>query len=418
MSTSCPRCGAARGAISSAAPLETPEAPSRPSDAPPPVGYAPDGRRWVVTPLAGIFFVLALLCNLLIIVASVPDLRALWLSATAALLPAIGYSLLVVALDRHEREPWRVLLGAFGWGATVATLFSLLANTAAGGLLGAAYGPETGAFLAIGLGAPVIEETFKGIALLGLLVMFRDEFDNILDGLVYGALIGLGFAMTENILYLGQAYLTGGAAGLSELFVAREIFGGFGHALYTATTGVTVGWLRGRHGRGRLRFLVPPFGWSLAVLQHFLWNTGALVLAERQGRDFALWQLVMLEAALFILPGLIVLYSIAAIARGRELRIIREQLAEEVGKGMLTPGEYEILAEPAARRRVSLAAWRRGGPRLWAAQQQFFQAAAELAFCKHHQCEGEAPNRQNYCAPEDVYRARLAALRQRLGSQV
>ncbi len=375
--------------------------------------------RWIVTPLAGVFFVLALFCNLLIIVANVPDLSALWFSSTAAILPAIGYSLLVVALDRHEREPWRVLLGAFGWGATVATLFSLLANTVASGFLGAAYGPEIGGLLTLGLGAPVIEETFKGVALLGLLLMFRGEFDNILDGLVYGALIGLGFAMTENILYLGQAYLTGGSAGLGELFVAREVFGGFGHALYTATTGVAVGWARGRHGRGRGRFIVPVAGWSLAVLQHFLWNTGAVVLATLQGPDFSLWSVVILEAALFILPGLIVLYSVATIAHGRELRIIREQLAEEVGSGVLTQGEYDTLAQPQARRQASRAAWRRGGPRLWATQQRFFQAAAELAFCKHHQCEGEAPNHRSYCAPEDVYRARLVALREELaGSQV
>ncbi len=41
----------------------------------------------------------------------------------------------------------------------------------------------------------------KGLALVALFYLARQEFDGPLDGIVYGALIGFGFSMTENLLY-------------------------------------------------------------------------------------------------------------------------------------------------------------------------------------------------------------------------
>ena len=88
--------------------------------------------------------------------------------------------------------------------------------------------------------------------LLGVLAIARDEFDSVLDGLVYGALVGVGFAMTENILYFGEAYLTGDLGNFGTLVLARAVLGGLGHPAYTAVTGAAFGWSRGRYGRGRI----------------------------------------------------------------------------------------------------------------------------------------------------------------------
>jgi RsiW-degrading membrane proteinase PrsW (M82 family) len=366
---------------------------------------------------AGLVGVLLLGGTLLLVIGSVPDPVALWLSTVAAAAPAVLYSLLVVSFDRLEREPWRLLLGAFGWGAVVAALFSALVGAITGGVLSAAYGDQAGTLLNVGLGAPFIEETFKGVALLGLLLMFRAELDDVLDGLIYGALIGLGFAMTENILYFGQAYLTSGVSGLTRLFLVRAVLGGLGHALYTGTTGAAVGWARGRHGRGLLRFVVPVLGWGLAVFQHFLWNTGPFFIAMRRGPDSSLLSLVLMEAALFTLPPLLILAAVALGAGRRESAILRDQLAEEAQAGVLTPEEYDTLTSGRLRWRASLAAYRRGGVARWALQQRFFQAAAELAFHKYHRSQGDAD--PEYAGPrplsEQVYRAQLAALRQQLG---
>ncbi|CAA9586682.1 MAG: FIG00448137: hypothetical protein [uncultured Thermomicrobiales bacterium] len=334
----------------------------------------------------------------------------------AAIVPAGLYSLIVVSFDRYEREPWRVLLGAFGWGAVMAVFFSLIFGTILQVLLGVTLGEGLAEFVSAGIGAPLIEESFKGIALIGLLLMFRDEFDNVLDGLVYGALIGLGFAMTENVLYLGGAYLQGGTGGLGELFVARIIFGGFGHALYTGTTGAALGWVRERVNRGPSRFFIPFAGWGLAVFQHFLWNTGTLVVGAviatlRGDMNLSIIPVVILSALIFTGPGLIVLVVVALIASRRESRVIREQLAGEVATGVLTPQEYETLAHARSRRQALGEAYRRGGLRAWLTQQRFFQAAAELAFRKHRLSRGERLPSAGLRTSDDEYRAQLAALR-------
>lgn len=353
---------------------------------------------------------------MLLLVASVPDPVGLGLSTVGAVMPAIFYSVLVLSVDRFEKEPWRALLGTFAWGAVVAVVFSVVMGTLFDVLVAAAVGPETGALIGIGLGAPIVEETFKGLGLLGLLLMFRNEFDNVLDGLVYGALVGLGFAMTENILYFGTEYIEGGFDALTELFIVRAVLGGFGHALYTGTTGAALGWARSRHGRGALRFFVPLGGWALAVFQHFLWNSGGFLIAAVLGEDASLLLVVLVMTALFTLPALLTLLVIAVVAGRRESRIIREQLADEVQSGVLTQAEYQALGDGRSRRRASWDAYRHGGLKRWRLQRRFAQAAAELAFRKYHLSQGELPKGDQKRTLESGYRAELASLRARLGS--
>jgi protease PrsW len=372
------------------------------------------GQRQLVMLLALVFFALALVCNLLIIVGSVPDFRAFWLGLLAAVLPTLLYAALILAFDRYEPEPWRNLLGAFGWGALIATLFSILFGALADDILTAVWGDELGGRLALMVGRPLVEETFKGLALLALLLLFRGEFDGILDGLIYGALIGLGFSMTENVLYLGQGFLSDGLGGLGQLFLAREVFGGLGHALYTGTIGAAVGWARLRYGRGWLRLIVPVAGWALAVIQHSLWNSSLTALAPLR----ADWPLVAIafQTIVFITPGLTILAAIAIRSLRAESRLLREHLADEVTRGALTSDEYDILTHERRHQAALFAALRAGGIRRWSLQQRFFQAAAELAFCKEHERQGEPQAPEIFGAPEDEFRARLATLRAELAN--
>ena len=371
------------------------------------------GQRQVVMLLALVFFALALICNLLIIVGSVPDFRAFWFGLLAAILPALLYAALILAFDRYEPEPWRNLLGAFGWGALIATLFSILFGALADDILKAIWGADLGGQLTLMVGRPLVEESFKGLALLLLLLLFRGEFDGILDGLIYGALIGLGFAMTENVLYLGQAFLNDGLGGLGQLFLAREVFGGLGHALYTGTIGAAVGWARLRYGRGWLRLVVPVAGWALAVTQHSLWNSSLTALAPlRVGFPQVL--AIAVQTVLFITPGLAILATIAIRSLRAESRLLREHLADEVARGTLTGEEYDTLTHERRHQAALFAAFRAGGLRRWSLQQRFFQAAAELAFCKEHACQGEPQAPEIFGAPEDEFRARLATLRTKL----
>lgn len=366
------------------------------------------GRRTAVLVALGVLTPVLLLCNALNVILTVPDLVGLVLSLLGATIPAALYTGLVLSVDRYEREPWRIVFGALAWGALVATLFSGIFNVINAAVLGQVF--------ATVIGAPLVEESFKGIALLGLLLMFRREFDNVLDGLIYGALIGMGFELMEDVLYLGSAYVEGGVAGFGEEWVLRPVLTGSAHALFTGTTGAAIGWARSQYQRGWLRFLVPVVGWMFAVLQHFLWNIGGAVLAVGLGTDVPGLIRLALQILVLILPAALVLYLVARLARRRERNIIREQLSEEVARGVLSQEEYALLSDDAARRRALASAKRERGRAGRRAQREFFQAAAELAFRKHHHSQGERLDGELGTDTEDLYRAQLAATRARLAS--
>lgn len=367
-------------------------------------------RRWPRR-LAWIGGVIALLLTILLVLASLSfDPAALALSVTASAIPAVLYCYLVLRLDRYEREPLRAVLAAFGWGAVASVLLAIVLELITGEVLLAAIGDaDAASVLSLAIGAPLIEETTKGIALLVLLWFFRRELDNVLDGLVYGAVIGLGFAMTENILYLGTEYVDGGARALGELFIARVVISGFGHAAYTATTGAAVGWTRSRYRRGSMRYFVPVLGWSVAVLLHALWNGSLVLIGGFYGEDASVLRVVLIHAPILTLPPVIVLWLIARTAGRRELDVMKTQLASEVAWGVLTPEEFETVTSNPLRKQALRDARARGG-RSSDLQHQFFQTAAELAFRKHHLSRGELPA-PGQRAPEDVYRSELVQLR-------
>ncbi len=139
-------------------------------------------------------------------------------SAISAVTLATPYLLVILWIDRHEREPPLLLMSAFLWGAVIATMISLIGNMTFGGvvsLMGAH--PATADQLTASVSAPIVEELAKATALVALYVMFRNHLDNVLDGVVYGALVGLGFAVFENFIYYVNTGNLVGAIGLSCL---------------------------------------------------------------------------------------------------------------------------------------------------------------------------------------------------------
>ena len=351
----------------------------------------------------------------LIVVAAVPDRTGLLLSVVAASIPALVYAALVLRLDRYEKEPRRAILACFGWGAVGAILGSLVGGLLFQIALEERYGGDVAGLASVVVGAPLIEESLKGVAVLAVLLFARHEMDSTLDGLVYGALVGVGFAMTENILYIGQAYLEGGIGGFGELVIARAVLGGLGHPAYTAVTGAALGWARGRYGRGIARFLVPIAGWAVAVGLHIAWN-GGLVLGEVTREDeIGLLQAVAVQAAIVIVPAVFILYVIARLSARHELQILREMLREEVARGTLSDLEYQTIVDGERRRLALVAARERGGRALQRRQVAFFHTAADLAFRAHHRRRGEAP-RSDAAARDEADRQRLSALREELAA--
>jgi RsiW-degrading membrane proteinase PrsW (M82 family) len=349
----------------------------------------------------------------LLVVAAVPDRVGLLLSVTAASIPALIYATIVLHLDRYEVEPLRALVACFIWGAVGAILFSLVTGLLFQFAVEEALGAQTAEAASVVIGAPLVEESFKGIAVLAVLIFARDEIDSTLDGLVYGALVGVGFAMTENILYLGQAYLEGGLREFGTLVLAREVLGGFGHPAYTAVTGAAIGWSRGRYGRGIARVVVPILGWALAVALHIAWNGGLVLTTTLMDEDAGLLQPVAVQTAIVIVPAVLVLYVVARLSARHELGILREELRAEVERGTITQDEYTAIVDAEDRQRALASVQARGGRALRRRQQAFFSTAADLALRNHHRHQGE-PSNANQAARDDVDRERLLTLRREL----
>jgi RsiW-degrading membrane proteinase PrsW (M82 family) len=154
-------------------------------------------------------------------------------------IPVFIFAWILYWLDRYEKEP-KVLLGAvFLWGAIVAAGLAYVVNTSLSVGIYLFTESEAATDLTTGtLIAPVVEEILKGLAVLVVFLVARHEFDSILDGIVYAGIVALGFAATENTLYIYRdGYLENGFAGLLSGLHPRVLVG-WQHPFYTAFIGI------------------------------------------------------------------------------------------------------------------------------------------------------------------------------------
>ena len=303
----------------------------------------------------------------------------IWLVAIlGALIPTIVYVLLVWWLDRYEKEPLWLLALAFLWGAVPAAIFSILVELLFNIPITALGGEGLAAnLISVGVSAPIVEESFKAIALIGLVLALRQEFDDVLDGIIYGAMIGFGFAFSENFVAYFVPILTneGVGAGISNIFLRAIVFG-FNHAFWTAIVGAAVGYARLSRDWTR-RLLVPVGGWMLAVILHSIHNLGATFVE----RTFCL----SLGVSLLVdWGGLLLILTVALLTLRKEKVWIERGLVEEVRRGALSPREFDLLRSTGQRFWTQWHAWVRGGAKAYRSVGHYFQCATELAFKKQH----------------------------------
>lgn len=358
-------------------------------------------RHRVITVVLSLLFALTLLG----LAYSASSTWGLILSVIAAVIPAIVFARVILSFDRYEPEPLRAVIMAFLWGGGGAVIFAIIAEVVFVSGLQTATSQDGATALGVVVGAPLIEETFKGIALLALLWFYRQEFDGVIDGLIYGAMIGLGFSVVENIGYFLSAYSEDGAGAVGELFIARVLVNGLGHAVYTGVTGAAVGYSRSQYSHGWKRVAVPFFGFLLAVFLHMAWNLGVGLIAYWLSDGASLLQVVLVGGLILVLPALLIFVTIARRAGRKEREVMLRQLAPEVAYGVLNSVEYQALTA-----RVEWLDRFLPGRRGSQLQQRFAQVCGELAFRKEHLSRGDPPtagelDRLNY------YRAQIAYLR-------
>jgi RsiW-degrading membrane proteinase PrsW (M82 family) len=192
---------------------------------------------------------------------------------TLALLPIPALISGVLYLDRLEPEPPGLLVLVFLWGAAMAGLIGLVGTAAGHDLLTTptlrADGFHSASAMAV-IGVAILEETLKGAALVGLLLLRPQEVDGTSDGLVYGSMVGLGFALIENIYYYTQADHYGIFNGVATTFLLRGVLAPVCQALFSSLIGAGMAYaVTTRRGRG---WWAVGVGWIAAVALHALWN--------------------------------------------------------------------------------------------------------------------------------------------------
>ncbi|HUE99347.1 MAG TPA: PrsW family intramembrane metalloprotease [Anaerolineales bacterium] len=247
--------------------------------------------------------------------------------------PMFMFAAFVNWLDRYEKEPKLLLGAAFLWGVVIAGGGAYVLNTAFGlgiyALTGSASAAEFGTTSIV---APIIEEALKGLAILVVFLMFRREFDSVLDGVVYGAVTAMGFAAIENVLYIYRnGYLEGGWEGFWVLVVIRVILVGWMHPFFTAFTGIGLAIARMTHNV-LVKIIAVPTGYAIAVTAHAFHNTFSGLIGGFEGLIVGTFVDYMGYAVMLIFIIWMIVY---------ERNILKKNLHDELANGLISPKQYQ-----------------------------------------------------------------------------
>lgn len=344
-------------------------------------------RRGLV--LAGVILLIAGCATyMLIFLGYNIGIKALIIGLVAAILPVPVLVSCFLWLDRYEPEPMKYLIFCFAWGAFVSTAASLKVNEFSADRFHQWGLPD--ALVAV-LVAPFIEELTKALGPILLLVFRRREWSGITDGIVYCGLSATGFAMVENILYLGgHGYRAGadqygpatGAQLLILIFIVRILLFGFAHPLFTSMTGVGLG-IAARASDPRVRVLAPLAGLLVAMMLHGTWNLlPSLAVATGQGLILLYGYIGVMVPIFFGMVGL------ALWLRGWEGRLTERRLPDYVQTGWLTPPEVAALGSLGRRHAARRWARRVAGDAGLKAMRGYQFAATRLALLRDGMLRG------------------------------
>jgi RsiW-degrading membrane proteinase PrsW (M82 family) len=296
---------------------------------------------------------------------------AIVVSFLLGFLPMLFFAWIVYWVDRYEKEPRLLLGGVFAWGAILAAGSAFIVNSVLG--LGVYLFTRSDSITDLTTGsliAPIVEECLKGFAVLMVFLVFRHEFDSILDGIIYASVAALGFAATENAYYIyTYGYTDNGLIGILIMFIIRVFMVGWQHPFYTSFTGIGLAVARLSQKRV-VKIIAPLAGLSTAILTHSFHNTVASFMPGLIG---------LAAGTLIDWTGWLMMFIFIMWALRREQTWIIHQLREEVELALISPAQY----------RVACSAWLQTLTRFkslssgrYRATNRFYQLAAELAYKK------------------------------------
>jgi len=250
---------------------------------------------------------------------------------------ALTYACFIHYEDRYTTVPGKLAAAGFVWGGIGAIgAFALLGNDAVMSLYSKTFGASFAFDWGAALTAPINEELAKGAGVLLLLTLAPRLIRSPFDGLILGAFIGLGFQISENISYawIGAANSFGDVGAAWSTIIARTLASIPSHWMFTGIFGAGLIWFVGRPEVPARRGLGAGLMLS-AMLMHGLWDASAAI-----GGDNVISIVPGIVA--FALIGVFVWIYDNSVSIEREW--MRELMAPEVDRGVVTPEELHALA--------------------------------------------------------------------------
>src|SRR5258708_30033 len=195
---------------------------------------------------------------------------------------------MIFALDLFGTGKGSTVLIALAWGAIGAFGLAYLINSA--------IVPYTGFDVLTTRLAPFVEETLKAVVLVYFVQ--HPRFRYIVDGAVYGFAVGIGFAVSENFLYLSS--LPAGGNGSLVLAISRVLSSSLMHATASAIVGISLGHLR--RSRRASKVIWSFGGIAIAIILHLIFNN---LLTRLEGTA-----LLLVAIAIGVGGGLVIAFEI------------------------------------------------------------------------------------------------------------
>lgn len=228
----------------------------------------------------------------------------------AFIFPVI-YGVSLWLLDFKESESFKIMFSLFLWGSCTA-FFAIIISTLLQIPFTVALPSDTLAltFFSMVLIAPIVEETVKGAGLF--VIALNHEMKGVVDGILYGAIVGFGFAFIENWVYFA---LNVNVPILFEewilVVILRSFLSAIGHGIFTGAMGGVLGFLKGRYSDSWFLGIVP--GLVIAILLHSMFNLSLLVF------DSIISEIVGFPLPLFATGLILVTFIVLSIIYGVNL---------------------------------------------------------------------------------------------------
>ncbi|WP_062077392.1 PrsW family intramembrane metalloprotease [Demequina globuliformis] len=270
------------------------------------------------------------------------------MSAMVWLLYGFVFIVILYRMELFERRSPVTVLGALAWGAIAAPGLAAVAAPAMHDVIAATL-PLSEPWVP-SFAAPLVEEPLKWLGIVALALIPGARLRSAADGLFYGAVIGLGFQISESFLYTAVVSADGTAGTVFAMLMLRGVVGGlWNHPTYSAMAGAGVGYFFNASASAARRWAVMIGTLALAIVVHGFFNTPIV--------NTNVWISSLTKGV----PVLILFLFVLRWAHLRERRTFAGLAAEVVPDDLVSPAHFRLLATRRTRREVRRDAKRAAG---------------------------------------------------------